>query len=137
ILFSSFLSLPVVPRATNEIGHVLIDDRESGINQSTFLYVKAAMDEYKKSKPLFVILELNTPGGEVFAAQRISDALKELDTQYGIPVVAFVNNWAISAGAMLAYSCRFIVVTKDGAMGAAEPQTVEGTKMEAASEKVN
>lgn len=85
-----------------------------------------------------MILELNTPGGEVFAAQKISDALKELDTQYNIPVVAFINNWAISAGAMLAYSCRFITVTKDASMGAAEPiQAGEGGKMVTASEKVN
>ena len=87
---------------------------------------------------MFIILELNTPGGEVFAAQKISDALKEMDTQYNIPVVAFINNWAISAGAMLAYSCRFITVVKDGSMGAAEPVYAgEGGKMESASEKVN
>lgn len=123
----------------NTIGHITIDDRDSGINQATFLYVKGALDHYKQTKPAFVILELNTPGGEVFAAQRISDALKDLDTQFDIPVVAFINNWAISAGAMLAYSCRFITVVKDGSMGAAEPVTMsaEGQKMETASEKVN
>jgi len=122
----------------NFIGHVVIDDRTSGINQSTWLYVKKALDHYKETKPAFIILELNTPGGEVFAAQSISDALKEMDTQHNIPVIAFINNWAISAGAMLAYSCRFIVTAKDGSMGAAEPviQGVEG-KLETASEKVN
>ena len=53
-------------------------------------------------------------------------------------MVAFINNWAISAGAMLAYSSRFITTVKDGSMGAAEPVlTGEGGKMEAASEKVN
>ncbi|MCB1213289.1 MAG: serine protease, partial [Chlamydiia bacterium] len=83
-------------------------------------------------------LRLNTPGGEVFASQKISDALKEFDTQENIPVVAFIDNWAISAGAMLAYSCRFIAVVKDGSMGAAEPIIQggqEGTKV--ASEKIN
>lgn len=122
----------------NTVGYITIDDRDSGINQSTWLYVKKALDFYKETKPAFVILELNTPGGEVFASQKISDALKELDTQYNIPVVAYINNWAISAGAMLAYSCRFIAVVKDGSMGAAEP-VIQGTsgQMEAASEKVN
>jgi membrane-bound ClpP family serine protease len=122
----------------NSIGHILIDDRNSGINQSTWLYVKAALDHYKKNKPAFIILELNTPGGEVFAAQQISDALKNFDIQEGVPVVAYVNNWAISAGAMLAYSCRFMAVVKDGSMGAAEPLTQDAAgKMEVASEKVN
>lgn len=122
----------------NVIGHILIDDRTTGISQATWIYVKKALDHYKEIKPDFIILELNTPGGEVFASQRISDALKEMDTQYGIPVVAFVNNWAISAGAMLAYSSRFITVVKDGSMGAAEPVIPgEGGEMKSASEKVN
>ena len=126
------------PEGNNFIGHILIDDRTSGISQATWLYVKNALDYYKKQKPIFILLELNTPGGEVFAAQRIADALKEMDTQHNIPVVAYINNWAISAGAMLAYSSRFITVVKDGAMGAAEP-VISGQTGETkeASEKVN
>ncbi len=126
------------PNVPHTVGYITIDDRTSEINQATWLYVKGALDSYKKSHPLFIILELNTPGGEVFSAEQISDALKEIDTQYNIPVVAFINNWAMSAGAMLAYSCRFITIVKDASMGAAEPITAstEG-KMEAASEKVN
>lgn len=122
----------------NVIGHILIDDRSSGISESTWIYVKAALDHYREIKPIFIILELNTPGGEVFSAQKISDALKNIDVQDNIPVVAYINNWAISAGAMLAYSCRFIAATKDASMGAAEP-VIQGTSgtMESASEKVN
>lgn len=120
------------------IGHLIIEDHSSSISQATWLYVKNGLDYYKKTKPAFIILELNTPGGEVFAAQKISDALKEFDTQYDIPIVCFINNWAISAGAMLAYSCRFIAVTKDGSMGAAEPVIMgEDYQMKTASEKVN
>lgn len=120
------------------IGHIVIDDRTGGITQATWIYVRAALEHYKQNKPSFIILELNTPGGEVYSAQRISDALKEMDTTYGVPVVAYINNWAISAGAMLAYSCRFIAIVKDASMGAAEPVLPgEGGKMEAASEKVN
>lgn len=122
----------------NVIGHLLIADHSNSINQSTWLYIKNALEHYKKTKPIFVILELNTPGGEVFPAQKISDALKDFDTQYDIPVVCYINNWAISAGAMLAYSCRFIVVAKDASMGAAEP-IIMGVNSESvpASEKIN
>lgn len=123
---------------TNRIGLIKIDDRTNGINQSTWIYVKAALASYKESKPDFIILELNTPGGEVYPAQLISDALKEMDTQHNIPVIAYINNWAISAGAMLAYSCRYITVVKDGAMGAAAPVIASETgEMKEASEKVN
>ena len=120
----------------NTIGRIVVGDHSKEINQSTWLYVKKALDYYKKNKPLFVILELNTPGGEVFAAQNISDGLKELDTQFDIPVVAYIDNWAISAGAMLAYSCRYILVAKDGSMGAAEPVFNDGDgSLTTASEK--
>lgn len=124
--------------APNHVGYILINDRTSGINQSTWLYVKKALEYYKETKPIFIILELNTPGGEVFAAQNISDALKEMDVQLNIPVVCYINNWAISAGAMLAYSCRFIGVTKDASMGAVEPVIADTSgEMKQASEKVN
>jgi len=122
----------------NIIGHLYIGGHSSEINESTWLYVKSALDHYKELKPIFVILELNTPGGEIFAAQKISNALKELDTQSNIPVVAYINNWAISAGALLAYSCRFIAIARDASMGAAEPVMMDSSgKLETASEKVN
>lgn len=130
----------VIPKPEgNTIGKITIDDRSSGITQATWIYVKNALEYYKKSRPLFLILELNTPGGEVFSAQKISDALKDLDTQEEIPVVAYINNWAISAGAMLAYSSRYIAVVKDASMGAAEPvlQDAATGEMKTASEKIN
>jgi membrane-bound ClpP family serine protease len=119
------------------IGRIVINDKKQGISEATWMYVQAAIDSYKEKKPACVILELNTPGGEVFAAQRISNAIRSLEVKDGIPVIAYVNNWAISAGAMLAYSCRYIIVAPDASMGAATPvfQTSEG--MSAAPEKVN
>jgi len=119
------------------IGRITISDYKQGISEATYLYVKAAVEDFRKRRPAYVIVELNTPGGEVFAAQRIANLLRSLDTNDGIPVIAYVNNWAISAGAMLAYSCRYIVVSPDASMGAATPviQTAEG--MGEAPEKVN
>lgn len=128
------------PSGPNRIGHIAITDRSSAISQANWLYIKKALDYYREQehKPIFILLQLNTPGGEVFAAQQISDALKNFDTLEGIPVVVFINNWAISAGAMIAYSCRFITVTKDAAMGAAEPIIASQTgEMKEASEKIN
>ncbi|MEX1012142.1 MAG: NfeD family protein [Waddliaceae bacterium] len=122
----------------NRIGLITIDDRKTGISSATWIYVKSALEYYKKNPPIFIVLKLNTPGGEVFSAQNISNALKEFDTQHNIPIVAYIDNWAISAGAMLAYSSRYITTVKDGSMGAAEPvQAGKEGKMEAASEKVN
>lgn len=122
----------------NNIGYMEIDDKAGSINNATWLYIHQAVEKFKETKPIFVILKINTPGGETLAAMQICDALKELDTQFGIPVVAYIDNWAMSAGALISYACRFITVVQDGAMGAAEPVLASQTgEMTSASEKVN
>ena len=128
--------IPFHPHQPNTIGYLSIGDHEESINEATWLYIKKGLDNYKKLRPIFIILELNTPGGELFIAQKISDALKEIDIQEQIPVVAVINNWAISAGAMVAYSCRFIATVKDGSMGAAEPIVMQGGQIQNTSEKI-
>ncbi len=130
-------SIPYNPEGPNPVGYLKIE-KDRGIDQSTYLYVKFALEEFKKKKVPFIVLHLNTPGGEVFASMKISELLHKIDSEDHIPVVAFIDNWAISAGAMLAYSCRYIGTVKNGSMGAAEPVIAgaEG-KMESASEKVN
>jgi len=120
----------------NNVGYISIPmDRQ--IDQSTFIHVKLAMEDFRKNGAVFVLLDLNTPGGQVFAAQKVSSLLRELDMQYDIPVVAFINNWAVSAGAMLAYACRYIAVTPFSIMGAAEPVISTGSEVKQASEKIN
>lgn len=128
--------LPYHTDKPNQIGYLAIKDKKP-INQATWIYFKMALEEYKKLKPIFILLELDTPGGELFATEQIAAALVDMDT-FGIPVVAYINNWAISAGAMLAYSCRFIAISKDASMGAAEPIMInDAGQVEAVSEKVN
>ncbi len=121
----------------NLIGYISIE-KERAIDQSTYIYVKFALKEFIEKGVRFVVLNLNTPGGEVLAALKIVDLLQKLDIQHHIPVIAFIDDWAVSAGAMLAYGCRFIGAQPQSLMGAAEPVIMgkEG-KMESASEKVN
>lgn len=125
-----------VKKGENKIG-VLEIERDHPIDQSTFLYVKFALDYFKKEKVDFVFLKLDTPGGEVFSAVKIAQMLIKIDKEEHIPVVAFIDNWALSAGALLAYSCRFIGITGTANMGAAEP-VIAGAdgNMETASEKI-
>ena len=125
-----------IKKKSENIGLIEIE-RERPIDQTTYLYVKFALDYFKKKNVSFIILHLNTPGGEVFAASGISKLLKDIDTNDKIPVIAFIDDWAISAGAMLAYSSRFIAVTNTSSMGAAEPVIMTKDKMESASEKIN
>ncbi|MEC8306274.1 MAG: NfeD family protein [Chlamydiota bacterium] len=118
-------------------GHLAIDNPR-GIDQSTYIYVKMALDHYWEKGVDGIILRLDTPGGEVFSSMRIADLLRESDMQHGAPVIASIDDWAISAGALLAYSCRFIAVAPTAIMGAAAPVIGDGKGgMETASEKVN
>ena len=125
-----------IKRNSDYVGYIEIK-RERPIDQHTYLHMKFAFDYFKKKNVSFIILHLNTPGGEVFAASRISKLLKEIDVRDRIPVIAFIDDWAISAGAMLAYSSRFIATTNSSTMGAAEPVLMSGDSMQSASEKVN
>lgn len=111
--------------------------KDSQINQSTFINIKLSLEDFVKNKASFIILNLDTPGGEVFSAMKISKLLKEFDQNHSIPIVAYINDWAISAGALLAYSCRYIAVMPTSSMGAAAPITVGSSgQMEMAPEKI-
>jgi len=129
-------SIPFDPQGESPYGHLKLElDRP--IDTSTYLYVKFAFNHFREKGAKFVILELNTPGGEVFAAQKIAHLLHESDALHHIPVIAYINHWALSAGAMLAYSCRYIAISPSASMGAAEPILMKSEGIESAPEKIN
>jgi membrane-bound serine protease (ClpP class) len=76
-----------------------------------------------------IILDIETPGGRVDAAQRITTAVRNTD----VPVYAFVNMHAHSAGAMIALSADRTYMRPGSVIGAATPVTGEG---ETAPEKI-
>ncbi len=122
--------------ASHPIGYIDLP-KDRPIDQTTFIYVKRALAHFREIETPFVVLHLDTPGGEVFAALRIVEELLRMDAEYHIPVVAYIDKWALSAGALLAYSCRFIGAASGASMGAAEPVIVDGQgQMQTASEKM-
>lgn len=64
-----------------------------------------------------VILDINTFGERADAAVLIRDALPHAK----VPTVAFVNKWAISAGALIALAAEKITIADGGTIGAATP----------------
>ena len=71
------------------------------------------------SAPPPLAIELNTFGGRVDAAVAIRDAL--MDTK--LHTAVFVNRRAISAGALISFSCDSIAMARGGTIGAATPVT--------------
>ncbi|WP_420420500.1 NfeD family protein [Simkania sp.] len=120
----------------NLIGYLQLST-DHPIRQSTYLYFKFALEEFKKRKVRFVVINVDTPGGEVLSSLKIVDLLQKMDLEYGIPIIAYIDDWAVSAGAMIAYACRFIFVNPSSLMGAAEPVLAKEGAMETAPEKVN
>ena len=92
-------------------------------------YVARGIREAEAAGAKAVYLNIDTPGGRIDAAERISDAVRAAS----IPVYAFVNPRAFSAGALIAISANAVYMRPGAVMGAATPVDGQGTK---ASEKM-
>ncbi len=92
-------------------------------------FVSRALREAGESGASAVVLDLDTPGGRIDAAWHIIDAVRDAP----LPVYAYVNRRALSAGAMIALSARQLYMRPGSTIGAATPVTGEGQK---ASEKM-
>ena len=92
-------------------------------------YVARSIREAESAGAAAAFLDIDTPGGRIDAAERIADAVRAA----GIPVYAYVNPRAYSAGALIAISSNGIYMRPGAVIGAATPVDGEGTK---ASEKM-
>jgi len=80
-------------------------------------FVARGLREAQRAGAPFVVLDLETPGGRVDAAERIADAVRNSE----IPVYAFVDRRAFSAGALIALACDSIFMRPGAVIGAATP----------------
>lgn len=87
-------------------------------------YVERSLREAADAGASAAVLELDTPGGRVDAAERISDAISDSP----IPTYAWVNRRAFSAGALIALSTNRVYMRPGSVMGAATPVTGEGSR---------
>ena len=92
-------------------------------------YVARSLREAETAGAAAAYLDIDTPGGRVDATERISDAIRRAT----IPVYAFVNPRAFSAGALIAISARAVYMRPGAVLGAATPVDGEGRR---ASEKM-
>ena len=88
-------------------------------------YTARALREATAANAAAVFLDINTPGGRVDAAEAMADAIR----QTPIPVYAFVNPRAYSAGALISLATDGIYMTPGAVLGAATPVDGQGTKM--------
>lgn len=91
-------------------GNVAIDDND----KNAFMQTVYGLD---KSKGLDLIL--HTPGGDIAATESIVNYLRNI---FGNNIRAFVPQIAMSAGTMIALSCKEIVMGKQSNIGPIDPQ---------------
>jgi membrane-bound serine protease (ClpP class) len=85
-------------------------------------FVERTIREAEAAGARAIILDIETPGGRVDAAERIVTAVRNTS----VPVYAFINLRAFSAGALIALSADEIYMRPGAVMGAATPVTGEG-----------
>ncbi len=85
------------------------------IDPSSQRLVTLGLEKAREAEADYVILDLNTYGGAVNAADSIRAAI----LRYEKPVIAFVNMQAASAGALISIACDSIYMKTGSSMGAA------------------
>ena len=101
------------------------------INRWYVSYIKKAIKKAGDEGASLIILELDTPGGLLSSALSIKNYIIESD----IPVVAYINKNALSAGALISLSCEAIYMSDGSIIGAATPVYMKGNEIEKAGEK--
>lgn len=128
ILLTLFLvSLLFSFGSTNQIAHAQIQPTsvyvlsiDGTIELGLAQYVTRGL-ELAKQDNAAILLEINTFGGRVDAATEIRDLIFRMET----PVIAFVRERAISAGALISIAAPHISMAQGSSIGAAEPRPLD------------
>ena len=124
LLIAALLSSPLVARAQAPERTVYRVPVTGTIELGIAPFIERSIREAHEAGAAAVILDIRTPGGRVDAAQRIVDALLSAP----LPVYAFVNRHAYSAGAMIALATEGVYMVPGAVIGAATPVDGEGRK---------
>jgi membrane-bound serine protease (ClpP class) len=87
--------------------------------------VKKSFDEADTLNAEYILIHMNTYGGQV----DIADSIRTLILNYRIPVLVYIDNQAISAGALIAMAADSIYMRPGGSIGAATVVDQTGQKM--------
>lgn len=98
---------------------------DQDIDQSSQRLVTLGLEKAREAQADYVLLDLDTYGGAINAADSIRSAI----LRYEKPVVAFVNMQAASAGALISIACDSIYMKTGSSIGAATVVSQDGEVM--------
>ena len=87
------------------------------IEPALLYVVRRGIDEAVRNHAAAIVFQMDTPGGQVNAAEGIVNAI----TRTTIPTYTFVEHNAFSAGALIALSTKHIYMAPGSVIGAATP----------------
>lgn len=131
ILILIFISIEVAHSQDASKVYVIKKLEFQEINRWYAAYIKKAIKKASDEGASLIILELDTPGGLLSSALAIKNYIIESD----IPIVAYINKNALSAGALISLSCEAIYMSDGSIIGAATPVYMKGNEIEKAGEK--
>lgn len=95
---------------------------QKNIGSTTWVYLQNGLHAAKEKKADYILLHINTYGGGVMQA----DSMRTAILNSPIPVIAFIDNNAASAGALISIACDSIYMRSSASIGAATVVTGEG-----------
>jgi len=104
--------------ASRQAARVVVLPIRSAIDRFTVRSMERRLARAADEGAQAVVIELDTPGGEVGAVLELSDLIKNAQTPN---IVAWVNNQAFSGGAIVAMACPTIVTNDPATLGDALP----------------
>lgn len=122
LLILTLLMLPIWGQETTKIYTFTIDEN---ITNATVRKVEMAMEGIQTEEADILLLKLNTFGGELEAADNIRTQLLKCE----IPVWAYIDNNAASAGALISIACDSIYMNEGSSIGAASVVDQQGNIM--------
>jgi membrane-bound serine protease (ClpP class) len=117
LLFSAFIpdSARLEKNAPVLRPRVYIFEIRDEIAKPAWRVTQKAFEEAERWKADYILLQLNTYGGMV----NIADSIRTKILNSRIPVIGFVDNQAISAGALISIACDSLFIRPGGSIGAA------------------
>ncbi|WP_412059610.1 NfeD family protein [Metabacillus idriensis] len=132
VLFLSLFGGAYMPEAKNASDKVAVIPIEETVEKGLSQFIKRSFEEAKAEKADHIILDINTPGGAVDAALEIADTIRASD----IPVTAFIDKRALSAGAYIALNADLIYMVPGAKMGSAAIIDLEGNTADKKAESL-
>lgn len=126
ILLLSVISIPFIQTEASGTKVYKVPVEEE-VEKGLLAFLKRSFSEAEQAGAEAIILEIDTLGGFTDAADKIAKLMDETE----VPIIAYINNRAISAGALIALHAKDIYMSPNATIGAAQAIVANGNAADA------